>query len=59
MFTSHFKSLFGGSKPAYCSTPEEDAKELEKVMMQETGGAMPDQEEMQEIMARVKGAGKK
>jgi len=39
-----------GSKPAQCSSPEEDAKELEKLMMQEAGGAMPDPEEIQEIM---------
>jgi hypothetical protein len=36
-------------------TPEEEAQELEKLMESETGGMPADPEEMQELLAKVRG----
>jgi hypothetical protein len=55
--TNWTRSLFNPSGAAECmsKTPEEEAQELEKLMESETGGMPADPEEMQELLAKVRG----
>jgi len=54
-FSRFFPANF--SKPAECSgkTPEEEARELERILQAEGGGMPTDPEEMQELLSRAKG----